>query len=210
MNRYKRLSTVLMILSAILSFAADLSAAETASQIAHRASQLLQRAAGINAEFTMESEGRSIKGNLKTSGKKFSISTPGTSIWYDGKTMWTYNSSTQETTVTLPTPQEVAETNPLSVVQANSGDFSIYFAKKQPSKGKRIVFIPKRKDLGLKSVAVSVSSGTYMPYNVVVTPQSGKPTTVHINSLSTKSNFSPSDFVYPSGRFPKAEIVDLR
>lgn len=211
MNLINRLTIVILVLISGISCCLRSQAAETPSQIAARSSQLLQRASGIKADFTLEAEGRNMKGTLKSQGKKFAITTAGTSIWYDGKTMWTYNASTGETTITLPTPQEVAETNPMSLMQANANSFKVYFAKKQPAKGKRIVLIPKTKDdMGIKSVAVSVNTGTYMPYNMVVTPINGKPTTVHITGLNTKSNFSASDFVYPSKKYPKAEIVDLR
>lgn len=210
MNINKGFIISLLVLTAGIFGFLTTQAAETPSQIAARSSQLLQRASGIKADFTLEAEGRNMKGTLKSQGKKFAITTSGTSIWYDGKTMWTYNASTGETTITIPTPQEVAETNPMSLMQANADSFKAYFAKKQPAKGKRLVLLPKTKDMGIKSVAVSVNTGSYMPYNMVVTPVSGKPTTVHITGLSTKSNFSASDFVYPSKKYPKAEIVDLR
>lgn len=183
---------------------------ETATQIATRASQLLQRASGVRAEFTLDSQGQKLSGTLKSAGSKFAITTPGMSTWFDGKTMWTYNSRTGETTITTPTAAEVAETNPMSLISANRSMFTAYFAKKQPAKGRRIVLMAKGRELGIKSVAVTIADGTYMPVNIVVTPLKGVPTTVHIKSITTKSNFTVSDFVYPSGKYPKAEIVDLR
>ena len=187
-----------------------MSGGETATQIATRAAQLLQRASGVRAEFSLESQGQKLTGTLKSAGSKFAITTPGMSTWYDGKTMWTYNSRVGETTVNTPTAAEVAETNPMSLISANGSLFTAYYAKKQPAKGRRIVLMAKGRELGIKSVAVTIADGTYMPVNIVVTPLKGTPTTVNIKSISTKSNFTVSDFVYPSGKYPKAEIVDLR
>lgn len=201
---------ILVLAVCFVAVVPEVYASETASQIARRSAQLLQRASGIMADFTLESQGKTLKGKLESQGKKFAITTPATSIWFDGKTMWTYNSATQETTVTIPTAREIAETNPLSLVQGNMDSFTCYFAKKQPSKGRRLVLMPKNNQYGVKSVAISISDGTYMPYNIVVMPKNGQPTTVHIKSLETKTNFSPYRFVYPSGKYPKAEIVDLR
>ncbi len=209
-GRIRTVATLSLFLLAILVMSPRAVAGETASQIARRTSDLLQRASGISADFTLESQGNKSKGKLKTSGKKFMVSTSGMSTWYNGQTMWTYNDRTQETTVTTPTPSEVAETNPLSLITANIGQFTAYYAKKQPTKGKRLVLKPKNSNVGVKSVAVTIADGTYMPTNVVMTPLNGQPVTVHIHSISTKANFSPSDFVYPSEKYPNVELVDLR
>lgn len=203
--------TILLVFATL--FAAGIaSAVETATQVAMRSSQLLQRASGVRVEFTLDSQGNRLNGTLVSAGNKFAITTPGMSTWYDGKTMWTYNSRTGETTITNPTAAEVAETNPFSLIAAGTGKFSAFYAKKQPAKGKgrRVVLTAKGKQLGVKSVAVTIADGTYMPTNIVVTPLSGTPTTVNIKRLNTKSNFSASDFVYPTGKYPKAEIIDLR
>lgn len=202
---------IILVGMAVLAVA-QASAVETATQVAMRASQLLQRASGVRAEFIIGTGSNQMKGTLLSAGTKFSISTPGMSTWYDGKTMWTYNSRTGETTITYPTPAEVAETNPLALISAGTNRFSAFYAKKQPAKGKgrRVVLTAKGKDLGVKSVAVTIADGSYLPTNVVVTPLTGQPTTVNISRINTKSNFSASDFVYPTGKYPKAEIIDLR
>lgn len=186
------------------------SAAETATQAMQRAAALLKRAEGIQTAFTITSQGQTASGKLKISGKRFAITTPQASTWYDGKTMWTYNPRTQETTMTLPTASEVAETNPLMLVSDHSSQFTASFAKHQPKQGRTIVLTPRTRSLGIRTMTVTLSSGGYIPVSIEITPSSGSPSTIKLSGFDTKKACAASDFIYPKAKYPKAEIVDLR
>lgn len=202
----KRAFIYLMMLLAIFPTAKG---AETAGQAINRAAQLLKRSTGISADFSMKSPQGSVKGVIKSSGNKFAVLAGTLSTWYDGKTMWTYNARTNETTITLPTPGEVAETNPLSAISTDATSYIAAYSKKQPVKGKSIVLTPKTKSAGIRSVTVVLNT-SYQPTSVAVTSSSGQTTTVNISKLDTKSQQPASAFVYPKTKYPKASIVDLR
>ena len=55
----------------------------------------------VSAAFTV-SGSFSGRGTIKASGKKFAVETGSSSVWYDGKSMYTYSSGTGEVTVTIP------------------------------------------------------------------------------------------------------------
>ena len=167
-------------------------------------------AEGLTASFTLDYGTQKVSGTLKASGKKFALQTSSTSTWYDGKRMWTFNARNNETTLMTPTPQEVAEANPLSIVNSYSASFTAAFAKSQTKGSKTIVLTPKSKQLGYKSVHVTIPDGSTFPSKLVVVPTSGQKVTVSITQVKKGQKLPESTFVYPKSNYPKAEIVDLR
>lgn len=184
--------------------------AQTADAVLKKSATAINGAKGLTASFTIDYGQQKLSGTLKASGKKFALQTPSSSTWYDGKSMWTYNANTNETTLMTPTPQEVAEANPLSIVNSYSASFTAAFAKTQTKGSKTIVLTPKSKQMGYKSVHVTIPDASSFPTKLVVIPSSGQKFTVSISQVKTGQNMVESTFVYPKSKFPKAEIVDLR
>ncbi|MDE5870467.1 MAG: outer membrane lipoprotein carrier protein LolA [Muribaculaceae bacterium] len=185
-------------------------AAETADGMLKKAAVAVNGSGGLTASFTIDYGQQKLTGTLKSSGKKFSLQTSSTSTWYDGKSMWIYNPKNNETTLINPTPQEVAEANPLSLVNSYSSSFTAAFAKSQISGSKTIVLTPKSKNNGYKSVHVTIPNGSSFPTKLVVIPSSGQKVTVSVSQVKSGLKLPESTFVYPKTKFPKAEIVDLR
>lgn len=207
MKRYLKYILAFMIL---VMAGLSLSAAETADAVLRRAAAKINGANGLTASFTLDSGGKKVSGTMKAEGKKFCIESSVSSTWYDGKTMWTYNVSAGETTVMIPTAQEVAEANPLSLVNSYSGEFTAAFAKTQKAGSKTIVLTPKSKKSGYKSVHVTISESSSIPSLIVVIPSSGQKLTVSITKASFGQKLPASAFVYTKSKYPKVEIVDLR
>lgn len=185
-------------------------AAETAGQMMERAAAKINAAGGLSANFMMTSGQYTSKGSMKAEGRKFCIISTQASTWYDGKTLWTYNANTKETTVVNPTESELAETNPLALVNSYGNSFTAAFAKSHPKGGHTIVLTPKSKKLGYKSVHVTISDATGLPASVVVVPSSGTRISISISEVKTKQKFSSATFSYSKSKYPKAEIVDMR
>ncbi|MDE6549016.1 MAG: outer-membrane lipoprotein carrier protein LolA [Muribaculaceae bacterium] len=200
------------ILSLILIFSLSgtISAAETADGMLKKAAASINGSSGLTASFTLDYGSQKISGTMKASGKKFSLQTSSTSTWYDGNSMWTYNTKNAETTLMTPTPQEVAEANPLSLVNTYSANFTAAFAKSHPKGAKTIVLTPKSKKLGYQSVHVTIPDGSTFPSKLVVIPTSGQKMTVSITQVKSGQKLPASTFVYPKAKYPKVEIVDLR
>lgn len=189
---------------------ASLSVAETADQILKKASAAINNANGLSASFNIDYGTQRLTGTLKTSGKMFVLQTSSSSTWYDGKNMWTFNAKNNETTLINPTAQEVAEANPLLLVNSYSMQFVASFAKNQTKGNKTILLTPKSKSIGYKSVMVTIPDGSNYPSMLVVVPSSGQTVKISISNVRTSQKFSNSTFVYPKSKYPKAEIVDLR
>lgn len=200
---------ILMVLAVITAVNICIGA-ETADAVLKKAASTVNGAGGLTASFTLDYGQQKIAGTLKSSGRKFAIQTSSTSTWYDGKNMWTYNARNNETTLMTPTPQEVAEANPLSLVNSYASMFSVAYAKTQTKGSKTIVLTPKSKHTGYKSVHVTIPDGTAIPSKLVVIPTSGQKVTVSITQVKRGQKLPDSTFSYPKSKYPKAEIVDLR
>lgn len=203
---FRYVLTVLLLIGGVFSVLS----AETADGVLKRAAAGINTSGGLTASFTMTYGQQKMTGTLKSSGKKFALQTSSTSTWYDGKNMWTYNPKNNETTLMTPTPQEVAEANPLSLVNSYTASFTAAFAKSHTPGSKTIVLTPKSKQSGYKSVHVTIPDGSSFPTKLVVIPSSGQKVTVSISQVKSGQKLPETTFVYPKSKYPKAEIVDLR
>ncbi len=194
----------------ILAMTSTMTAAETADAVLKKAAAAINGSTGLTAAFTLDYGSQKVSGTIKAAGKKFALQTSSTSTWYDGKSMWTYNAKNAETTLMTPTAQEVAEANPLSIVNTYSSNFTASFAKSQTKGSKTIVLTPKSKQSGYRSVHVTIPEGSSFPSKLVVIPSSGQKVTVSISQVKSGQKLPDATFVYPKAKYPKVEIVDLR
>lgn len=183
---------------------------KTAAQLVTECNAKIRQAGGLTAVFSMSSSGQTVNGRMKTSGSKFVIDTPTTSTWYDGKSMWTYNSRSRETTVVSPTSAELAETNPLLLINSKISQYSVSYAKNQKAGSKTIVMTPKTKGSGIKSMHVSISTSTFLPTKLVAVQASGGTITINLSSIKTGQGHPDTTFAYPKSKYPKVPVVDLR
>jgi len=180
----------------------------TAEQVAQKAASVITTK-GLSATFSINSQGRVSNGSVKSAGNKFVVLMPEVSTWYNGKSLYTYNPRTSETTVTIPTAQELAESNPLLYVRSGAAGFTCRFStvKRQ---GKYVVdLLPKDKKSGLKKLVFTINSTTFQIEKILVTTASGN-VTVDVKTMKTGITIPVSEFEYPSKKYPRAEIVDLR
>lgn len=204
-----RFITALLMMCALLSLSIPAKAALTAEQVAQKAAAVISNAKGITANFSMSGNGRTVKGSVKSSGNKFSVSMPEVSTWYNGKALYTYNARIGETTVTTPTAQELLESNPLLYVKGASNSYTYKFSTVKRT-GKYLVELTPRTQKGsLKKITFTINSSTYHPERIAVTTTGGS-FTVDVTSLQTNATHTAATFEYPKTKYPKAEIIDLR
>ena len=181
-----------------------------ASEVLNRAVKKLSSANGIEAKFLIKNAGLNGEGTIKTMGSKYHVALPDIEVWYNGKTMYTYNKRTEETTVVTPTTEEISETNPLSYISNSEKNYTAVFAKEKKS-GKYVLdLLPKSKKDNIKKVVLTLKQNDFTPENMVVEPLSGSPITIDIKTFKTAVSGSTSEFEYPKSKYPGVEIIDLR
>ena len=195
---------VMTVLSPLVS-----QAALTPEQVVQKAAAVVSGAQTIEASFTVTASGRSSKGAIKSAGQKFTVQLPEVKIWYNGKDLYTYNPRTSETTVTIPTAQELLESNPLLYVKGGAGGYAYSFSPVKRN-GKYVVdLVPRSKKSGISKLTFTINATTFQTERIAVTVGGGL-TTIDVTSFKTGSKLPASEFEYPRGSYPKAEIVDLR
>ncbi len=204
MGTARKILTVLMFMTSLNIWAL------TAGEVIAKAATQARNAKGISAMFTISSGNTVTNGTMKIAGSKFSIVTPGVCNWYNGKNMWVYNASSNETTLIVPTKYELAESNPFEYIKSYSTDYSVTFSTKKAT-GKYILKLtPKSKNSQINNIEITLNSKSYMPESFIITPKSGSKSTVTVKSLDYNASLKSSDFEYPKAKYPKVQIIDLR
>lgn len=202
--------TSILTLVALLSVSFRVSAAgDTADKILTDAAAKISKSSGLTASFSMTAGGHAISGSVKSSGKKFALLSNAASSWYDGKSLYTYNSASGETTIVKPSASELAESNPLSIIASAPQQFSASFAKKQTAGCSTLVLTPKGKGQGIKRAVLVVNSAK-VPSKLDITTDNGDRIVVTISNVKYGVSLPASTFVYPKSKYPKAVINDLR
>ncbi len=206
-NRNKILSFVLLI---CLGCASAFAAAPNAEQIMKKSASALLGGGGITASYTMKAGGHAEKGTLYVSGKKFSIISSSRSLWYDGKTLWNWNSGENEVTLSAPTAAEVATMNPYMLVSNYRAEYTARLVKGTVAGTYNVLLTPKNRNNYVKSATLCVRSDTYMPVRLDVTDRNGSKTSLIISGVKKKQKFQASQFKFPKAKYPGANVVDLR
>lgn len=182
----------------------------SAEQVLVKASNNIANSKGTDVKFTIYNSGYSGTGVIKTLGNKFNITLPDVEVWYNGKDLYTYNKRAGETTIVIPTQEELAQTNPLSYVTGASKNYNTSFSTVKKPDRYVIEMLPKNRGDEIKRVTITLRSNNYNPEKIVVEPKSGSPITAEINSFKTGISVPADTFEYPKSKYSDVEIVDLR
>lgn len=182
----------------------------SAQQVLDKATEAIAKAGSLEIAYSVNSGGKSGNGSLFSFGNKFKLTLPDVKVWYNGKDMYTYNSQTKETTLMIPTSEEVSEVNPLQYIKNWKKDYTASFSTEKKN-GKYIVdLLPKIKNSTVKKVTVTINARDFMPEKFTGEPVSGSSVSILISSLKKGVPVNSSDFEYPKSLYPKVEIIDLR
>ena len=102
-----------LILAALISTAAM---AQTAKSVLDKAAANITVKEGVKANFRMVGGIGNASGTILIKGKKFHATTPKATVWFDGKTMWTYMKDNEEVNVSNPTEAQLQTINPYNFI----------------------------------------------------------------------------------------------
>ena len=82
--------------------------AESAKRILDKAAATVNNPGGVQAHFQMISKQfGTTEGEIAVKGNKFHATTPDATIWFDGKTQWTYMKGNDEVNISNPTEAQL-------------------------------------------------------------------------------------------------------
>lgn len=181
--------------------------AESAKRILDKAATTVSNPGGVQAHFQMISKQfGSTEGDIAVKGRKFHATTPDATIWFDGKTQWTYMKGNDEVNISNPTEAQLQAINPYNFINIYKKGYKL--EAKKVDHFYEVHLIPTDKNRKIQEMYIVVDETSYHPTHVKM-KQKDKWSTIVISRLKTAS-LSDDLFKFNSKDFPQAEIIDLR
>lgn len=181
--------------------------AESAKRILDKAAATVSNPGGVQAHFQMISKQfGSTEGDIAVKGRKFHATTLDATIWFDGKTQWTYMKGNDEVNISNPTEAQLQAINPYNFINIYKKGYKL--EAKKVEHFYEVHLIPTDKNRKIQEMYIVVDETSYHPTHVKM-KQKDKWSTIVISRLKTAS-LSDDLFKFNSKDFPQAEIIDLR
>lgn len=196
-----------MILAVFMALASLGTFAQTAQQVLDKTASIIGNKSGASANFQMSSpKYGSASGSLAIKGNKFNARTGQATVWYNGKTQWTYMKKTNEVNVSNPTQAQQMSMNPYTFINIYKTGYNS--SMKTVGGNYEVHLTAQNKTRSVQELIITINKSTYVP-SVIKMRQGGTWSTITVSNFKAKS-IPNSTFVFNSKEFPKAEIVDLR
>lgn len=183
-----------------------LAIAQNARQILDKTARVITSGGGATANFTIRGDHISSQGTILLKGNKFCAKTSMATIWYNGKTQWTYMKKTNEVNISIPDETKQAQMNPYKFITIYKTGYDMSLKK---AKDSYIVHLTaQNKQRGIQELYVTINKSNYKP-SLIRMKQGAQWITITISNMSNRP-LSDGLFNFPSKDYPKAEIIDLR
>lgn len=186
----------------------SMSAANTSSE----AKKILDKAAAKVSIKTGAQMNFSISGNkianqsgvITIKGNKFCAKAANATIWFDGKTQWTYVKKNEEVNVSTPSASQQAAMNPYTFINLYKSGYTLSVDKS--ASGNQVHLVANGKK-SIQEMYILVDGNNNIKQ--VKMKQSGGWITINISNIKSVSA-SDAMFKFNAKDFPKAEVIDLR
>lgn len=105
-------------------------------------------------------------GTIVMNGRQFRLEMFGIEAAYDGRTLYMYSGETDELTLTNPTEQELAETNPLLYAKALVEVCNV--TERESGEQTVITLTPKDQSIGINRFVLKVRTADLMPLSIEI------------------------------------------
>ena len=184
-----------------------LMSAQTAKEVLDKCAAVVSAKDGIQANFSMSSaQYGNASGKISVKGQMFCASTAVASMWFDGKTLWTYMAKNDEVSVTTPGESRLQTLNPYNFINLYKKGYKYIMTKNDKAFIVHLTANDTKRNV--QEMFITVDKNTYHPSEVKLL-QKQKWTTFTISSLKT-GNLADDIFRFNSKDFPTAEVIDLR
>ena len=200
-------SSILALLLAIMMPAAIL-AADNAAHILNLAAERFRKSPSISAVYTVNSQSGNVAGNIVISGKRFRISSPDMSTWFDGTTQWTYSPADREVTVSEPTADELLQINPFEIINSFRNGYNA--STVSTSKSQTVIRLKaKNSKAEISQAVLTLDSATLFPSRIELTGSAGH-AVITLGGVKKGASLPASDFRFNARTHPGVSINDMR
>lgn len=165
---------------------------------------------GIEANYSLKTNKNSSSGVIKIYKQKFAILNPSISTWYDGETQWNYNIASNEVTITEPSQEELELISPYNIIVDYQNKFTSTLVKSKIGGTFCIVLKPKTTSTDIKKVVLYVKASNYNLVRADITMSNNVVSTFILTNVKSGLNIKKEEFIFPTNKYKKAKIIDLR
>ena len=178
-----------------------------AMDVLNKTAQVIGHKGGASANFTFSNAKLgTTSGSIAIKGNKFNAHTPMATVWFNGKTQWTYMKKNNEVNISTPTQAQQQMMNPYTFINVYKTGYKMSSTKAGGSY--EVHLVAQNQKRSIQEMYVTVNSKTYVPSRVKM-KHNGRWYTVTISNFSAKK-LPDSLFAFNSKDYPSAEVIDLR
>lgn len=174
---------------------------------------------GVQANFTLKNEdekGKVLgtkKGTVAMKGNKYKVNITGQEIFCDGVTVWTYDRSANEVTITKADNGASTLTPQKLFTNFYDKDFLYKLNGEKKEAGKtlqEIEMTPVDKTKLFHKVYLQVDKASKTLYSTKVLDKNQNRFTYTVNALNGKVQLADASFTFDKKKYPGVEEIDLR
>ena len=183
------------------------SSALTAEQVLDKCAATVSAKNGVTASFTMTSaQYGDASGTITIKGKKFYMASSTMSMWFDGKTLWTFMVNNDEVNISTPTSQQLHTLNPYNFINLYKQGYKSTMTTSATSYQVHLTATDEQHKI--REAFLEIDKTSYAPREIKMLTGT-KWTTFTISGLKAQA-VDDSQFRFDSSVYPDAEIIDLR
>lgn len=174
----------------------------------------------IQADFKLsvinrpENKTSDSEGKIKIKGDKYQMNMLGSTVYFDGKTMWNYNPDVEEVTITEPSQNDSDfMDNPAKIFTWYNRDFKYQYIRKFEKDGKsyhEIYLFPKNLDQPYIRFDLIVDASTDQIASITAVGKEGMDYKIELSNIVTDSPLDDSLFKFDQSKHKKTEVIDMR
>lgn len=178
-----------------------------ARAILDKTAKVIGRAGGVSASFSMSSPGTgNVSGTIAVKGNRFNARTPQATVWFNGKTQWTYMKHNNEVNVSNPTQAQQQMMNPYAFINIYKSGYTL--SSKAAGQTNEVHLVAQNQKRSIQEMYISVDRKSGVPSKIRM-KHGGKWFTITVSGFSAK-NQPDKLFTFNSKDYPSAEVIDLR
>ena len=165
---------------------------------------------GVEANYTLSSNNNVCSGIIKLQKQNFAIINQLISTWYDGKTQWNYNYTSNEVTISEPSEEELELINPYNIVVNYKNKFTSALVGSKLGGTYCIVMKPVKTSSDIIKAVLYIKASDYNLVRADVTMSNNITSTFILTNIKCGLNLKKEEFVFPKNKYKTAKIIDLR
>lgn len=177
--------------------------------VADKVVSTLRSAPSMSIKVIMRTGTDNLTADLTLAKEKFTFKSGTMTVLYDGTTQWTVDAGAGEVSITTPTAEELAETNPLAFLQNYKKNYKVEKVA-QSSDSYTIVMSALRKSSYVRTARVIINTKTWLPTQITALLSTGQNLTINVIACTKGSQLPITYFRLNQKAIPSYEIIDLR